>query len=262
MAVKQFFHDIDLVNVGQLIGARKQNLTTAEREALALMLGLENEGLFVWDTTEKKGYTWNGTMFQPEAIEVVGDVIFKGVITDLSDPENVEPVSGYEYVIGTAGTLTITGVTFIPSNVVEVGDRVLFTSPTEAYIQQRNDEQATADKLGNVRLASQAEVNAGTDALEAVTPATLAGALVANKYVKQFFGTVNVPAGMTGVAVSHGLNLNDAAAFQVNTVDSTGNQVSLEVDAVDANSLRLRSLVALTGIKVTVQGASTTYVGV
>lgn len=268
MSTKQYYHNIDLVKVGQLVNARKHNLTTTEREALAATLSVDNEGLFVWDTTLKAGFTWSGTEFLADAINLEGDVVFKGLIDasvaldDPGQPQVVTAKSGYEYVVSVAGTLTLTGVTFSPNAVVEVGDRVLFTSATQAYVQQRNDAEATEAALGNVRLASQAEVTAGTQATEAVTPATLGGALVANKYVKQYFGSVNVPAGATGVNVAHGLSLNDAAAFQVNTVDASGNQVSLEVDTVDANTLRLRSLVALTGIKVTVQGASTAYVGV
>lgn len=253
MSAKQYYHDIDGVKVSQLVNIRKHNVTTVERAALALTLGVGNTGLFVYDTDTKLEYTWDGTQFVGAAVNVVGDVIFKGIITDLSDPANVEPVSGYEYVIGTAGTLTVAGVTFIPSAVVEIGDRVLFTSATEAYVQQRNDEQATEAALGNVRLASQSEVNAGTDAVKAVTPLTLQGKLDAQLYTKQYFATVTLVAA-TPLTVTHSLGLVDRDAFQINTM--LGNsQVSLDVDSVDANSLTLTSLVALAGVKVTVTGA-------
>lgn len=267
MAIKEFYHDIDLVKVGQLVNARFQNVTTAERNALAATLGAANTGLVVYDTDLKLQMNWDGTQFQTVSIELAGDVVFKGLIDaslpldDAGQPQPVMPVSGYEYVVSVAGTLSLTGVTFSPNAVVEVGDRVLFTSATQAYVQQRNDVQATETVLGNVRLATQAEVNAGVDALEAVTSATLAGALIANNYVKAKTVTVNVPAGLTGATVTHNLALKDASGYVVNTVDAAGNVISLEVDNVDANSLRVRSLVALTGVKVTVQGGSTTYVG-
>lgn len=253
MAVKQFYHDIDLVNVGQLVGTRKQNVTTAERDALALLLGLENVGLFVYDTDDKKEYTWDGVQFVAAAIEIEGDVIFKGVVdASVSLDGQAEAISGYEYVVGTAGTLSMTGVTFNPSGVAEVGDRVLFVSATEAFVQQRNDEQATEATLGNVRLASQAEVNDGIDALKAVTPATLQGKLDGEKYVRQFTALVNVPA-LTPLTVTHNLNLEDRDAFVINTMRGNS-QVSLDVDSVDANSLTLTSLLPLTDVRVTIQG--------
>lgn len=253
MAVKQFYHDIDLVNVGQLVGTRKQNVTTAERDALALLLGLENVGLFVYDTDDKREYTWDGVQFVAAAIEIEGDVIFKGVVdASVSLDGQAEAISGYEYVVGTAGTLSMTGVTFNPSGVAEVGDRVLFVSATEAFVQQRNDEQATEATLGNVRLASQAEVNDGIDALKAVTPATLQGKLDGEKYVRQFTALVNVPA-LTPLTVTHNLNLEDRDAFVINTMRGNS-QVSLDVDSVDANSLTLTSLLPLTDVRVTIQG--------
>lgn len=259
MAIKQFYHDIDLVNVGQLIGTRKQNLTTVERDALALLLGAANEGLFVWDTTEKRGYTWDGVQFVGEAIEIEGDVIFKGLIDaslpldDVGQPQPVEPVSGYEYVVSVAGTLTLAGVTFSPDALVEIGDRVLFISATQAYVQQRNDVQATETVLGNVRLATAAEVLAGVNAETVVTPATLQEKLDDEFYVKQYTEVVDVPA-LTPLTVTHNLGLVDRDAFVINTMRGNS-QVSFDIDSVDANSLTITSLLAITGVRVTVQGA-------
>lgn len=252
---KQYYHNIDLVNVGQLIGARKQNLSTADRNTLAGTLGLANEGLFVWDTDEKMGYTWDGAQFVGEALQIQGDVIFKGILdASTSLDAQAEAVSGYEYVVTTAGTLTMTGVTFSPSALVEVGDRVLFTSATQAYVQQRNDVEATETVLGNIRLASSAEVVAGTDSTKAVTSATLQNKLEQEAYVRQFASTVTLAAA-TPLTVTHNLGLVDKDSFTVNTMRN-GSQISLDVDSVDANSITLTSLVALTDVRVTVQGAA------
>ncbi len=273
MAEKIFAHDINLVALGQLVNARVQNVTQAQMTTLAGTLGASNTGLFVYNTTDKKNYTWDGVKFVADAIDVIGDLVFKGVITkgDQSTDPEVELVNGFQYAVsglgaGVSEALVITGVTVFPAGAqIEDGDQVILASSLgtavadQAYVVQRNDEQATEAVLGNVRLATQAEVTAGVDALEAITPATLAGALVANQYVKQYHGTVALTAGVAAT-VTHGLALADPKAFFVSTVDSTGNQVSVEVDAVDANSLTLTSLIALTGVVVTVAGASTTYV--
>lgn len=254
MSTKTYYHNIDLASVGQLTHARRHNISTADRTTLAGTLGASNEGLFVWDTDIKAGFTWDGSAFVQEAVQLEGDVIFKGVISDLSDPSNVNAVAGYQYVIGTAGTLTITGVTFSPTADVQIGDIVLFTSSTAAYVLQGNDVQATESVLGNVKLASQSQVNTGTDAVTAVTPATLQGKLVAQGYTKQYSAEVDVVAN-TPLTINHALNLANRDAFVINCM--VGNsQVSFDVDSTDANNLTLTSLVSVNDVRVTVVGAS------
>jgi hypothetical protein len=174
MASKQFYHDIDLVNVGQLIGARLQNVSSSAMSTLAGQLTADNKGLTVYNTTDNRIYVFNGSAFDPFQIDTVGDIKFRGVI-NAGNAGSVEKVSGYQYVVDAAGTLSASGVTFFPSAEVEAGDQVLFTSATEAYVLQRNDVQATETTLGNVALATQAEVNAGTNDTDAITAKTLHG---------------------------------------------------------------------------------------
>ena len=278
MAVKQFYHDIDLVKIGQLINSRAQNVTNAEMTALAATLGTVNKGLFVYNTDQSKNFTWDGTKFAADAVDLAGDVVFRGVITkgDQTLNPEVELVAGYQYSVslpaGTTEALVIPGLTIFPTGAsIESGDMVLLTSSTnvpgadgivvadQAYVIQRNDEQATETVLGNVRLATQAEVTAGVDALEAITPATLAGALIANQYVKQHHSVVALAGGDVPTTVAHGLNLADSKSLLVSTFDSAGIQISLSVNVVDANTITVNSVVPLTGVSVTVAGASTTY---
>jgi hypothetical protein len=282
MAVKEYYHDLDLVKVGQLVNARLQNVTDAEMSTLASTLGAANKGLVVYNTTQEQQFNWNGTSFDAIQIDISGDVIFKGVVdASVSITSQTQDISGYQYVVGTAGNIPVT-LTFDTRTVdvvgdtnadgtvtVEVGDVLLFadtgtpgadvskTQSTRAdklYVLQRNDEQATETTLGNIRLATQAEVNTGTVTDEAVTPATLQGKLVGQAYTKQFFGTFNLSAA-TPLTVNHNLNLVDRNAFQVNVM-LNNSQVSVDVDSVNANSLTLTSLIALTNAKVTVTGAS------
>lgn len=292
MAVKQFYHDIDLVNVGQLVGARLQNVSTTARNALAAQLGAANTGLTVYDTTEKKQYTWDGVMFQADALEVIGSVVFKGEI-NAANAAAVEKEVGFQYVAGEDFTLTLGAGPTAVSYPLEMGDLVLFTSATTAVVTQRNDVTATEAVSGNIKLATQAEVNAGMVMDEAVTPATLHGyvdpifaakdakdaeqdgrlgvleadvaAIEAEQIVqngrltsleadrvKHFFATVNLTAGAPAT-VTHNLNLADRDGFVIRT--SFGNSdISLDVDSVGANSLTLTSLVPLTGVKVFIVG--------
>lgn len=253
MAKKEFYHDIDLVKVGQLVNSRFENVTDATMSTLAGTLGADNKGLVVYNVDQLALYIWNGTAFVEQAVEIAGDLIFKGVVDASATLDGqVEKITGYQYVVGTAGTLSATGVTFEPSAVAEVGDVFFFTAPDKAYVIQRNDLYATEGQSGNIRLATQAEVNAGVEATEAVTPATLQGKLDNGKYTSAYFASVNLAAA-TPLTVTHNLGLQDRDAFTVNTMFGNS-QISLDVDSVDANSITLTSLVALTGVKVTVVG--------
>lgn len=176
MASKKFMHDLDLQSVGQVQNARVHNVTSVELTTLAGTLGAANRGYMVYNTTDSALYTWNGSSFDSYAYEVVGDVQFKGA-TNPAASSSITPVAGHQYVVDTAGTLSTQGgaITYSPSANVEVGDIVLFTSATTAIISERNLEQATETTTGTVALSTQAEVDAGADALGVVTPATLHG---------------------------------------------------------------------------------------
>lgn len=176
MASKLFYHDVDLNKVGQLQNARVQNLSAAEIATLAATLSSANTGLVVYNTTSKSLVTWNGSGFDAYQIEVTGDIKFAGAI-NATNSATITPVPGAQYVVDTAGTLDTQGgtISYSPSANVEVGDSVIFTTATTAFVVERNLEQATEEALGTIRLASQADVTAGSEAQEAVTPATLHG---------------------------------------------------------------------------------------
>jgi len=183
MSNQRIMHDMDLAKVGQILDARIQNVTTAEKNALAGTLGAGNTGLFVFDTDEETLNIWDGSTFRTISPDVSGDVIFKGLI----NPSNVASIasdpshaSGHQYIVDVAGTLSATGVTFTPTATVEVGDMVLWTSTTEASVINKNFNEATETSAGTVELATQAEVDAGTDTERAITPATLAGSTLAS----------------------------------------------------------------------------------
>ena len=223
MASKKFYHDIDLVNVGQLVGARIQNVTTAEKTTLASSLGTGNKGLQVWDTDLDAPFIWSGAAWLRDALEVSGDIVYKGAINP-TNADSVDKVSGFQYVVDTAGTLTATGVTFSPSGVVEVGDVVLFTDATSATVLQRNNEQATETSLGIVELATQVEVDTGTDTIRVVTPATLAGSQLATD--------VSELDTFTGIGTTLDTTATDLAAA-INEHEADIGSMSLDTTATD-----------------------------
>ena len=106
MSAKQFYHDIDLVGISQLVNARLQNVTNAQMTALAATLTAANTGLVVFNTDQNQQFNWSGSKFDPVAVDLAGDVIFRGVV-DATKPltGQVDNVSGYQYVVGVAGTI-------------------------------------------------------------------------------------------------------------------------------------------------------------
>lgn len=227
MATKKFYHDIDMLNVGELKGARLQNITTSDKTTLASSLGSGNKGLQVWDTDLDAPYIWDGSVWIRDALIVTGSIVFKGAINP-ANAASIGKESGFQYAVDTAGTLTATGVTFSPSGVVEIGDIVLFTSATEATIFQRNTEAATETSQGIVELATQVEVDAGTDTGRVVTPATLEGS--------ELF-TVVAPATSLDTAASTltaAINEHEADIGTVGNLTTTATALTTAINELDA----------------------------
>ena len=269
MADLEFFQDINGNGVAQLKSFRVHNIADAAAQAAYELvgnfgspLGVGNKGIPIYREDTGLLGLWNGSSFIFASAEITGDIVFKGkidasvAIDAAGQPQVVEYVSGFQYIVSVAGTFDAgsSGVTLEGNQQLEVGDYILFTDTDEAYAIQRNDAEATETELGNIRLATQAEVNAGVQATEAVTSATLQGKLDAEFYVKQYAATVNIPA-LTPLTVTHNLNLVDRNSFTINTM--RGNtEISVDVDSVNTNELTLTSLLAISNVRVTIQGAS------
>lgn len=249
MAITEYYHDLDLAFVNQIVNARLQNVDNAAETVLAGSLtGVAETGLIIYNTDIGQIKTWDGTTFNAIAPAVAGDVIFQGIVTDFTPtgtPATV--VAGSQYIAGAAGTITWSGITINPSADVEIGDVILFTDPTTAYVMQRNDAIATETTAGNVILATQAEVNAGTVADEVITPATLAGWATNFQFAKTYFQASLALPNNTPTNVVHNLGLSDPNAFAV-TVTRTSNdrQINVRSASVDANTIVLAARPAVT----------------
>ena len=77
--------------------------------------------------------------------------------------------------------------------------------------------------------------------------------LEARDHIKCHNSTVAVTAGVPR-SVTHNLDLASTANFVVNVMDSDNSQISVDIEAVDKDTLNIRSLVDLTNVKVTVMG--------
>ena len=244
MANQRIMHDIDLVKVGQIIDARIQNVTAAEKSALAGTLGAGNAGLFVYDTDDEALNIWDGATFRTVSPDITGDVIFKGLI----NPTNAATIAadaslaqGHQYIVDAAGTLSATGVTFAPTADVEVGDMVLWTSTTTASVINKNFNEATETESGTVELATQAEVDGGTDAERAITPATLAGSQLATDESTNAADIAALEAELGQSGGSY-LSLDTTSQTVIEAINELRTGLLLDSDEVVSNDSDLASL--------------------
>ena len=243
MATKQFFHDIDLVKIGQLVDARIQNVTDTEESALAAQLAGQSAGLVVYNTTVQTLKIWDGGTpgaFRSVSSDIDGDIVFKGVINPTNLASKVSGAKkGFQFVADVAADLVIGGTT----HTVEVGDVVLFTheegATVEATVFNRNIDAATTDVAGIVELATVAETTDGTAGDRAITPASFRGSRWANDIDQN---RVDIDANDAAIAglktfTGEGTSLSTTAsdlAAAVNELVSRADSADGEVNALEA----------------------------
>jgi len=246
MAAKEFYHDIDLVKVSQLLNFRVHNRTTAERTTLAGTLSSTHKGLSVWDTDLSKLYIWDGSAFQTPGA-VAGAMTFKGVVA-YNAAEPGSPATGDYYVFSTAGTNT-----WESSDVVQIGDSVVWDGTNWKFIQG-NVLAASETVAGVIEIATQAETNTGTDDVRAVTPLKLTSFASTKAFAKTYYAGSLTLVANTPLTITHSLGLQNRNACVAFVWDSTHSAISVDIDSVDTNSLTITSAVALSGAQICVIG--------
>lgn len=253
MATKDYYHNIDLKEVSQLLNARIHNVTTAARTALGGGLNTDHIGLHVWDTDEKLQYYWDGAQWIQGVTTIVGAMIYKGTHGDLAtEPAGKE--IGHVYVLTTGGTITWAGQTIEPNTTVQANDQVIYRGGDIWDVVQGDADEATETNLGLVELATQTEVNTGTDATRVITPATLAAWAAALSLTKTYYTNAETLVALTPKTITHNLGLQNKDAFTIRVAASNGSDIAVDVDSVDVNSLTVTSALPLTGVKITVIG--------
>jgi len=179
MAKKKFLVNIDL-NLNQLINSRAENGTGFTTG------GIDSKGRLMYDTSTNRVLYDTGVAIESIANlnDVTGLLDFQGGYNALTNTPNlINPPSGTinkgdYYIVTEAGTFY--------DALLEIGDS-LFASvnnPTTLsgwVIAQANVVYATETIAGIILLATQEEVNTGTNNSKAVTPLTLATYVANNK---------------------------------------------------------------------------------
>lgn len=117
------------------------------------------------------------------------------------------------YNIPISGDATVTSISISQGNGITVADTSVGT--VKSFIVSANNASETA--VGVIELATQAEVNAGTDTVRAVTPATLA-TYIANQAAADSYA-VTLTATSGAQTVTHGLGTSDVIVQLFDTIN-------------------------------------------
>ena len=190
-------------------------VTTGQRTTLGGTLGVSQAGLFVYDVTDLNMYVWSGTAWVNATQVVTNPMQIKGEIDASTNPAYpAAPSVGDVWVITVAGT--VGGVT------VQIGDQIVY-STNGWFTLQANLVSASTTTEGFIELATQAEVNTGTDAVRAVTPVTLLTNLdVGNPRAKIYRTAIATLTANTPLTITHNLNLGNAQDYVYKVSDATG----------------------------------------
>lgn len=246
MAVKEFYHDIDLVKLSELKNFRVHNITTANRTTLAGTLSSTHKGLSVWDTDLNKLCIWDGSAFGIIGA-VTGGMVFQAALA-YNAAEPMSPSIGDYYVFTTAGTNT-----WNSSDVVQIGDSAVWNGTDWTFIQG-NVLAASETVAGVIEIATQAETNTGTDDARAVTPLKLTSFATTKAFAKTYYAGSLTLVANTPLTITHSLALQNRNAFVCKVTDSSHSEVSVDIDSVDANSLTITSAIAGSGYQICVIG--------
>lgn len=242
MATRYFTVNID-GNKQSLISWKIYPISTATRTGLSLAAG--DEGLVCYDTDLNALYLWTGAAWSAVG-SIAGGVTFKGLVNfDAAEPGS--PATGDMYIFQTAGTNT-----WNTSDVVQVGDQAIWDGSNWQFFQT-NVLPASETVAGVIELATQAEVNAGTDAVRAVTPDTLDGYQSTKKFGRVYFSSSETLVADTPKTITHNLALQNKDGYVLSVKDGSGAEIAIDNDGVDVNSLTITSNIALT-VNVTVIG--------
>jgi hypothetical protein len=239
MASKKFFVHIDL---------NGQQILKLVPEILSSNPVSPATGQMWFNTTSGKFYGYNGTDIIDLSQVINNPMTLKGEISNASTNPSYpsSPTIGDVWIVTTeAGT--VGGVT------VEVGDQLVYGS-SGWFAIQTNIGQASTTTPGYIQIATQTEVNTGTDNAKSVTPLTLATLVAALNTPKSYSTTVALAAD-TPLLISHNLNLSDKNKYVIRVSDpTTGDDYVVTSQGSTVNATYITSNIEITSAFVFIIG--------
>jgi len=238
MAQKHLYADYHL-HKNQLIEARYENSPTAPTSP--------QPGQVYFDTATNKFMGWNGTAWIDLSQVVSNTTQIMGDITNA----NTNPTFPASPSTGDIWFITTTSGT-VGGLDVEPGDQ-LIRGTSGWFVLQSNLKPATEALAGYIRLATQAEANAGALDNVVITPLKLANFLVNALYARKVVINVASLSANTPTTVTHGLNVLNQNDLIVNCWQA-GEIIDLRVVSSTVNAIQIESNIALSNVRVVMQG--------
>lgn len=222
--------DVTVNAAGHVTGFTTRTLTNADIVSLVIN-----------DSAQNASHSWSGSKIATEiANAVTAGMNYKGAYdAGTNSPDLDAAPSGVQ--VGDTYTVTVAGTFFTQE--VQIGDVLIAevdnaTTEAEWTIVNKNIPDiisASTTDEGLIQIATQAEVNTGTDALKAVTALTLQAKLDAlalyGKYTQDLGDGV-----ATSINITH--NLNDEDAQVVFREVATGDVVMAGWSVTNANVIQ------------------------
>lgn len=238
MAKKNFYVHLDM-NKNQIL-----NLVIEQQSSAPLSPA---EGQVYYNTVLKEYFGFDGTSWISLSQVIDGALVIQGEITNANTNPSFPgtPSAGDVWFI-TTNAGTVGGIA------VEIGDQLIYAS-TGWFIMQKNVVSATESVQGVVRIATQAETNAGTEDTAAITSLKLTTFMVAKSYVKQVVSVITSLVANTPQTVTHGLGLANANNIIVQCYQA-GEQIVVRVAPSTINAVVIEANTTLANVTVTMHG--------
>lgn len=234
--------DVNVNNEGHVTSFATRNITAADVGAAVIN-----------DSVTNAINTWSSQKIQDEldAINstIAGALVYQGGYNantnspDLESPAAGVVKQGFVYTVTANGNFFTEGVQTGDTLIAETDDPSSLSDWTVVNKNIPDIVDATTTDKGIIRIATNAEVIAGTVNNEAVTPASLVAFYNAMESDSGY--AVNIGDGTaTSFDITHGLNTKDLLVDVYD--DSTGDTVIIGVRRVDNNTVRILSNIVLT----------------
>ena len=237
MAAKKYFVDLNL-NKNQITELSLENRIEDPNAPVS--------GEIYFNSIDKKIKFYDGSSWQSIGQISADYVVYKGTLTHSASLPS-SPKTGDLYIFSSSGT----AVNF-NNQKAESGDFVIYNGSTWDIIQKNlNLETATDSVSGLIQLATQNEVNDGTDNAKAITASTLDGYRL-NKTLISVLLFENQTVTVAGVTLTHNLgnkNLN-LEFYQDNE------KIILGYTTPTINTVVVKSTFELQNINIIVMGCS------